>query len=279
MAVPVTTRVSGRTSGASRLPAWRALVETRVTGVALIVVLLLLWEVSARWGWVKSSTWPPVSLVIANTVEGIVSGNLLSILGSTLWRMFAGFFIGSTLAVILGLVLGSLPVVYRYVNPLIEAIRPIPTPAIIPPLILFLGVDDGLKIFIVSLASFFPVLVNTVGGVRGTSDVLLQTARTFRTGAVRTMIGVTLPSCLPAIFAGLRISLGLALVVAVVAEMISGGSGVGYFIIETQYTTRPEAMYSAVLCLSIVGYAINRSFLTLERRLLPWFGESQRREE
>lgn len=270
MAIPVTE--------APRPAAWRAILETRATGVALVAVLLLLWEASARWGWVQSSTWPPVSLIVASTVEGIASGSLVGILASTLSRMFAGFFIGSALAVILGLVLGSLPAVYRYVNPLIEAIRPIPTPAIIPPLILFLGVDDALKIFIVALASFFPVLVNTVGGVRGTSDVLLQTAQTFHAGPVRTIFSVTLPSCLPAIFAGLRISLGLALVVAVVAEMISGGSGVGYFIIETQYATRPEAMYSAVLCLSVVGYALNRSFLLFERWALPWFGEAQRKD-
>jgi ABC-type nitrate/sulfonate/bicarbonate transport system permease component len=247
---------------------WR----TRLSGVLLIALLLALWEASARLGWIESRSWPRFTTVVANTVDGIMSGDLVDVLLSTLYRMLIGFTIGSTIGIAGGIFLGAVPALYRYINPLVEIVRPLPSPAIIPPLILFLGVDDALKIFIVSLATFFPVFVNTVGGVRGTNAVLLQTAATFRLGSAEVMRKVILPSALPAIFSGLRISLAMALVVAVVSEMVSGASGMGYFIIQTQYAMQPEAMYSAVLCLALTGYLLNRLFLLVERRLLPWYG-------
>lgn len=245
----------------------------RLSGALLVAALLGLWEMSARLGWVNSQGWPPVSSVFLAAAHGIAGGELAILLLSTLWRMLTGYASGCGVGVALGLLLGTSRWLRYTVRPLIEVLRPIPAPAIIPPLILFLGVDDALKIFIVALASFFPTFINTLAGVQGVDDVLLQTARTFRVGRRRTLLQVILPATLPMIASGLRIAIGLALVVTVIAEMIAGSSGIGYYIVQMQYAMKPEAMYAAVVCLALTGYTLNRLFLVLEAHLVPWMGK------
>ncbi|HVV94984.1 MAG TPA: ABC transporter permease [Hyphomicrobiales bacterium] len=261
---------------ARRGGALAALGRTRASGFALVVLLLVLWELSARLGWVQSRNWPPFSAILVATWHGLLSGEVSSLLAGSLARMVAGYAIGSLLGIAFGLCLASVRTLDRLVTPLIEAVRPLPIPAIIPPLILFLGLGDALKIFAVALSSFFPVFVNSFGGVKSVDAVLIQTARTFRVGPVRTLLKVVLPAALPSILAGLRISLALALVVTVVAEMIAGSSGIGYYIILTQYALKADAMYGAILCLAVIGYALNRGFIAFERRLLPWYHARER---
>jgi ABC-type nitrate/sulfonate/bicarbonate transport system permease component len=253
-------REAKRTSRAAVQPA-RPWLHTRASGLALILALLVLWEASARLGWVQSQSWPPFSAVLAAAWRGFTDGELSLPLLSSLGRMLAGYAIGCSLGVAVGLLLGGNRWIRYLVLPVLEVIRPIPIPAIVPPLILFLGIDDALKIFVVALASFFPALINTMAGVLGVDDVLLQTARTFRTGWTRTMLRVVLP-----------VAIGLALVVTVVAEMIAGSAGLGYYIVQMQYALRPDAMYAAVLCLALTGYTLNRLFLLGEARLIPWMG-------
>ena len=115
------------------------------------------------------------------------------------------------------------------------------------------------------------MLVSTVGGVRGVDEVLFSTARTFGTSSWRKLTRVVLPAAAPAILAGLRIALSLALITTVVAEMIAGSAGVGHYILITQYALRPDQMYAAVLCLAVIGYLLNRGFILLERKALHWY--------
>jgi ABC-type nitrate/sulfonate/bicarbonate transport system permease component len=146
-----------------------------------------------------------------------------------------GYVAASMAGIRLGIVLARNRALRYGLLPLIEIVRPMPTPAVIPPLILFLGVDDALKIFIVALASFFPIFTNTFVGVASIDDTLIQTARTSRTLSARMLYDVILPATLPAIAAGLRTATSLCLVVAVLSEMIAGSSGIGYYLIEMQY--------------------------------------------
>lgn len=245
----------------------------RWSGILLVLALLMLWEASARLGWVNSSNWPPVTGVVAALVHGLASGELGQLLASTLARTAAGYAIGCACGIALGLFLGTNRWANYIVKPLIEVFRPIPAPAIVPPLILFLGVDNALKVFVVSLACFYPVFLNTLAGVAGVDDVLLQTARTFKVPSRRILLSVVLPASLPMISAGMRTATGIALVVTVIAEMIAGSAGLGYYIVQMQYALRPEAMYAAVICLAATGYLLNRIFLVAEARLIPWLGK------
>jgi ABC-type nitrate/sulfonate/bicarbonate transport system permease component len=242
--------------------------------VLLIAAILLFWEISSRLGWIVSAYWPPVSKIFWVAMVQLAGGDLLVSLAATLRRAAIGYAVGSTVGVALGILLGRSKVLRIALLPLIEIVRPIPTPAVIPPLILFLGVDDALKIFAISLATFFPVFTNTSAGVATVDDTLIQTARTFRTSWARTLLRVILPATLPAIAAGLRTATSLTLVVAVVSEMIAGSSGIGYYLVEVQYAMRPDLMYAAVMYLAITGYTVNRLFLGLEARLIPWMGKT-----
>ena len=246
---------------------------SRLSGVVLVAALLALWEASARLGWVDSRNWPPVSAVVVALVHGFASGELAELLLSTLRRMATGYAVGGGLGIVLGMLLASFRYLRYAIKPLIELLRPIPAPAIVPPLILFLGVDDSLKVTVIAMACFFPVFINTLAGVEGIDDVLLQTARTFRTGRMRTLIRVFLPATLPMIAAGLRIAIGIGLVVTVISEMIAGSSGIGYYIVQMQYAMKPEAMYAAIATLALTGYALNRVFLALEAYFVPWMGK------
>jgi ABC-type nitrate/sulfonate/bicarbonate transport system permease component len=243
----------------------------RIAGVALLVALLLLWQVSAL-RWVDSANWPPVSDIVLALVAGLRSGELAQVFGSTLWRMAVGFGLGSVLGVLLGVAMATLPRVNAALRPLVELLRPIPIPAVVPPLILLLGIDHAMKVFVTMFACFFPVLINTIGGVRAVDGTMLDVARTFQVGRMRALLKVVLPASLPYILAGLRISLALALIVSVVAEMIAGSEGIGYYIMTMQYAMRASDMYAAIFLLGAVGYGLNAVLLSVERRLLHWWG-------
>lgn len=242
----------------------------RFWGVVLLVGLLGLWQASATCC-VVSSNWPPVTEILRAMASGLASGELVQVFGSTLWRMAAGFAIGSALGVLLGLAMATFPLANSALRSLVELLRPIPMPAIVPPLILLLGIDHAMKVFAVSFACFFPVLVNTISGVRAVEPIALDVARTFQVGRLRALAMVVLPASLPFILAGLRTSLALALIVSVVAEMIAGSQGIGYHIVTMQYAMRASDMYAAIFLLATLGYGLNLALLGLERRLLHWW--------
>jgi ABC-type nitrate/sulfonate/bicarbonate transport system permease component len=250
----------------------RAAFDKRWLGVALILALLSLWEASARRGWVTSDYWPPFSLVLRAAMYGLGDRDMMSAFLSTISRSALGYAIGSGIGIILGILLGVNRWARYLLLPIVETVRPIPAPAIVPPLILFLGVDDALKIFIVALACFFPVFTNAFAGVQSIDDTLLQTARTFRVRWLATLFKVVFPASLPMLSAGLRAAISIALVVGVIVEMIAGASGIGYFIVQMQYAMRPDIMYAAVIYLAAIGYVLNRAFLSLERKSIPWMG-------
>lgn len=244
--------------------------SSRASGVLLLAALLVLWQVSATQ-WVSSPNWPPFTTVMRALATGLRSGEFVDVFGSSLYRMSVGYAIGVAAAIVVGMLMALVRWVDAALEPTVELLRPIPIPAIIPPLILLLGVDDAMKIFVIAFSAFFPVLVNTVGGVRAVEPVMVDVARTLRSGRWRTAARVVLPASLPYILAGMRISLALALIVTVVAEMIAGSAGIGYYLMQMQYALRAPDMYAAIVLLAAIGYALNRGFLLVEHRLLRWY--------
>ena len=242
----------------------------RLWGMLLLVLLLVLWQVSALCC-VSSTNWPPVTEILRALAGALGSGELVQVFGSTLWRMAAGFAIGSAAGVVLGIAMATFPLADAALRSLVELLRPIPMPAIVPPLILLLGIDHAMKVFVVSFACFFPVLVNTVAGVRAVDPTALDVARTLQVGRLRTLLQVVLPASLPYILAGMRTSLAIALIVSVVAEMIAGSEGIGYYIMTMQYAMRPSDMYAAIFLLAALGYSLNLALLAIEHRLLHWW--------
>jgi ABC-type nitrate/sulfonate/bicarbonate transport system permease component len=242
----------------------------QLRGFAVVVGLLLLWELSVRTGAVRSESWPAVSAILMTLGTGFKAEGWGTVFGSSLYRMSAGFLLAAFAGIGLGLLLGASQRLHRVANPTLEIFRVLPSPAIVPPLIFLLGVDDALKIAVIAIAAFFPILLNTIAGVKAADPVHLLVAKTFRVPRRRILLGIQLPSALPYVFAGCRISLGIALIVTVVTEMIAGSAGVGYYIVSMQYAMRASEMYAAILLLAAIGYLLNRAFLAVERRSIRW---------
>jgi ABC-type nitrate/sulfonate/bicarbonate transport system permease component len=246
-------------------------------GFALVVGLLVAWEASVRSGAVRSESWPAVSSVLQALGAGFTTEGWVAVFGSSLYRMACGFVLAAVAGITVGLALGASDTLHRIVMPSLEIFRVLPGPAIVPPLIFFLGVDDALKVTVIAIASFFPIALNTIAGVKAVDPVHLLVARTFRVPRRDVVLGIQLPSALPYVFAGCRISLGIALIVTVVTEMIAGSEGVGYYIVSMQFAMRAEDMYAAIALLSATGYLLNRLFLVLEGHSIHWARALERR--
>ena len=242
----------------------------RLLGAITIVLLLSALEVVVRSGGVNPALVPPPSLVLAQTWRIVMSTSLFEPLRSTLYLLFTGYVAGSALAIAMGLLMGRFQAVYNLFEPLVELLRPLPKPALLPPLILFLGLGDPMKLTVVGLGVFFPTLINTIQGVRGTDPVQINVARTFGHSRASVLLQVILPSAMPMIFAGLRVGLGLGLILVVIAEMLAGTGGVGFLIIDMQRTFQVTRMYAWILILAVLGFALNSLFLRLERRAIHW---------
>jgi ABC-type nitrate/sulfonate/bicarbonate transport system permease component len=256
----------------------RLLTDTRLIGVLFIVLLLVLWEIAAANAIFPPMSFPRISLILETWWRLIVSGELLGQLLPSLWRMFAGYFIGVALGVLLGLAMGWVRLFYNLFEPITELLRPIPSPAYLPIVILFLGIDDEMKIFMIAFASVFPVLLNTMSGVRSVDPIQLQTARTFGVTGYKLLIEVVLPASSPYIFTGMRVSLAVALIVMVISEMVAASDGIGYFILSAQRGFQIPEMFAGVLTLAMLGYLLNRLFLLIENRVLAWhYGYTQQR--
>ncbi len=259
---------SQRKAGRGFSPMMKAWSSSRLSGVLVIVALLIVWEISARY-WVDSLNWPPVSEVLAAIVNS--GGELAGVFLASMRLMVSGLVIGAVIGIVLGFAVGLSPLLRRLLSPTLEFFRPLPVPGIVPPLILLLGIDEAMKVTVVAFSTVFPVLINTAQGVRSVDPTLIATARTFRHGRARTILRLMLPASLPYIFSGLRISLALALIVTVVAEMIAGGTGIGHYLLTMQYAMQAASMYAAVILLAATGYLLNWGIVAVERKLLRWY--------
>jgi ABC-type nitrate/sulfonate/bicarbonate transport system permease component len=264
---------------ASKRPARSSLFwNTRLLGVAFIGALLVLWEVAAAYAIFPPMSFPRISSIMAAWWQLAISGELLGELLPSLWRMFLGYFIGCALGVALGLLMGYVRFFYNLLEPITEVLRPIPSPAYLPIMILFLGIDDEMKVFMIAFATIFPVLLNTYSGVRSVDPIQMQTARTFGVSGHRLLTQIVLPASSPYIFTGMRVSLAVALIVMVISEMVAASNGIGYFILSAQRGFKVRDMFAGVLTLAMLGYILNRLFLLIENRVLAWhYGYTQQR--
>jgi ABC-type nitrate/sulfonate/bicarbonate transport system permease component len=242
----------------------------RVIGATVVAVLLASLEIAVRSGAVNAVLAPPPSVIAQRTYALIANGTVLQPLMQTLYLLFLAYFIACAIAIALGLLMGRFEAIHNLFEPVVESLRPLPKAALLPPLMMLLGLGDAMKLAVVGLAVFFPVLINTVQGVRGVDPVLINTARTFGHAPGRILRNVILPASLPFILSGMRVGLGLGLILVTTAEMMAGTGGVGYLIIDMQRSFRVQNMYAWIVILAVLGYALNVLFLKLEHRATHW---------
>jgi ABC-type nitrate/sulfonate/bicarbonate transport system permease component len=181
------------------------------------------------------------------------------------------------LGVSMGLVMGYYRALYNLFEPVVEVLRPIPGPAYLPILVLFVGIGHEMKVVLVLVASFFPILLNTYAGVRSIDPVQFDTARTLGLTTLQTFRELVIPAASPQILTGMRISLAISLILAVLGEMIVSNDGLGYYTLLAQRTFRVPEVYAGIFTLAMLGYALNRLFLVMESRLIRWHQESSGR--
>jgi len=239
-------------------------------GLVFLFASLAIWELISRNLGAKAVLFPPPSLIAGTLFDMGSSGAVLPALAQSLYRLSAGYLLGLLPAVTLGVWMGSSDAVYRLFEPLVELLRPIPKAALVPPLMYFMGLGDMMKVTIVALGVFFPILINTIQGVRGLDPELLDTARTFGLSRFRTLRTVVLPASMPQVLAGMQISLGIALVVLILAEMVSVGGGIGFGVIDAQRSFRVKEMYAWVAASAATGYLLNLAFVKWRERVLHW---------
>jgi ABC-type nitrate/sulfonate/bicarbonate transport system permease component len=241
-----------------------------VLGVAVPLAGLIALEIASRNGWVNPTFLPPPSTILASFWGIIASGSFIAPLAQTLLLLFTGYGIGCVAAVVLGVLMGSSLPIFNLFEPLTELLRPLPKPALLPALILFLGLGARMEITIVALGCFFPVLINTIQGVRAVEPTMINTARTFGHSTAAIWRRILLPASAPYILAGMRVSLGLGLILVVTAEMIAGSGGLGDSILSAQRTFLVRESYAWLVMLALLGLLLTWIFTCVERRLAFW---------
>lgn len=243
-------------------------VARRLVGVGVLVAAFGVWEAWARSE--GSFLVPSASVVAERAWQVWPTGGFLSTVAESLWRLAAGYAIGAVVGIGLGLLMGSSRGARRTLEPLVESSRAIPPIAVVPALIVILGLDDAMRVAVIAFGVCFPVLVNTLDGVRGIPPEARDTATMLDLGRAARILRVNLPAALPSIVAGLRVALPIGLVMVVVSEFTGGGDGLGHYILLQQSQFDIPEMYAGILFLGLLGYALNHAFLLAERRVLAW---------
>jgi len=255
--------------------------------VLVPALLLAAWEGVARAGWVSPLVLPAPSAVAVRWVKYLlplepyqpsagswlgwaVSGELPRDALTSLSRVAGGFAIGAGLALPLGLAMGANPVAYALLNPLVQLLRPIPPIAFIPLAILWFGLGNPPAFFLISLGAFFPVLLNTIAGVRSVEAVYLRAARNLGASGWTLFTRVVLPAAMPYVLAGLRIGIGVAFIVVIVAEMIAVNAGLGYRILEAREYFWSDKVIAGMITIGLAGLGIDLGMSRLNGWLLRW---------
>lgn len=240
------------------------------TGWLVFGMLLLVWEAGSRTNPKLQLYIPPVSQILIALGGLIVSGEVTAHLLTTLRRFAEGYLAAASIAVTLGIVLGYFRFAHSLMEMLIEFLRPMPSVAIIPVAILLLGIGDSMIVAVTVYASTWPILVNTIEGVRHIERTLIDTGRTFGLARRRILWQIILPAASPYIVTGLRVSLSIALILVTTAEMIAGSKGLGFFILDEERSFRSSNMYAGIFLVAALGYALNRLFMALEAKTMKW---------
>jgi sulfonate transport system permease protein len=238
--------------------------------VVLPLCLVFLWQFLSVQGLLRP-TLLPSPLTIAQTAWDLLkSGELEKHLAISLWRVLQGFTLGASLGLLLGLALGLSENLRQLCRILTEFLRPIPTIAWVPILILWMGIDEGSKITVIAIGSFWPVFLNMLQGVRQTDPHYLEVAKVLEKNRWVLVSQVMLPSALPFLFTGLRVGMGIAWASVVGAELIAASSGIGYMILYAREVSQPDVVLVGIAAIGLTGLLIDRLLQKLETVLLKW---------
>ena len=242
----------------------------RWTAPGAVLAVLVCWEALCRTGLVSELYLPAPTAILATAWEMASGGEIAINLQASLYRILWGFAVGGVLGLGIGLVTGFSRLADAAGTPLIHALYPIPKIALLPLIILWLGIGELPKVTIIALGVFFPVVINTYSGVKNVDPLLIKVAVSYRTSRANIVRKVVLPAALPMIFAGLKLAAGTSLLLLVAAEMIAAKEGIGAMILHYGDLMLTTKLMVGVLVLSLLGLVFNRTLEWVEHRLIPW---------
>lgn len=253
------------------------MIKHRLAQLLVLVVLVGAWELATRLA--ASPFFPPPSKIAKSIRELWLSGpasqlllteNVREDIVPSLNRLLSGWAIAALLGVTIGIALGRSQRLADYLGPLLHFLRAVPPPALLPVFIVILGLSSTMQRSVIVFGVIWPILLNTIDGARSVQPTQVETARVFRVSRPRWLLGVVLPAASPKIFAGLRISLSLALILMVISELIGTTDGLGRALEDAKNDFSVPDMWAVVVLLGILGYILNAALLAIENRVLRW---------
>ena len=269
--------MTGRTTPLAER-SWRRTRAFDVTGafaalglrLSVLVGLIVAWQVLTS---ITDSPFFPTFAEAADrlwnnwlTNPAVLGGHLVP----SLARLMTGWLAAVALGITVGTLMGLSNRLHDYLDPIAQFLRAIPPPALLPLFIVLLGIGDGMKVTMILFGVIWPIILNTIDGVRSVDSLHLDTARVFGLGRTDVLFKVILPSAGPKIFAGLRVSLSIAVILMVISEMVATINGIGFTLVQAQRNFRTLDVWAGILMLGLIGYGLNAILTLAERRVLRW---------
>ncbi|MDZ5713253.1 ABC transporter permease [Jeotgalibacillus haloalkalitolerans] len=239
-------------------------------GLILPVVLIAVWEAAARLGWIESYLLPAPTVVVTSIIEMAQEGTLWSHVSITLYRVGAGFLIGTAAALIVGAAVGYFKQAERLLDPILQAFRSIPSLAWVPLFLLWMGIGEPSKVTLIAVGVFFPVYLNIVSGIQGVDRKLIEVGKVYRFSSLQLVRRIILPASLPSFLVGIRSGLGLGWMFVVAAELLGASEGLGYLLVLGQNTSSPELIIASIILFAALGKGTDALLKGIEAKSLKW---------
>ncbi|QRG06572.1 ABC transporter permease [Xanthobacter dioxanivorans] len=242
----------------------------RVIGILSPLLLLLVWEGLVRFHFISGMFFPAPTSILATFMRLAGTGELWTNIGVSLRRLFWGFVIGGLPALVLGIVMGLSKPFRLFFNPLVASTYPIPKSALLPLVLLIFGLEENSKIAMVAMGVFYPVLMNSVTGVQQIPKIYFDVGNNFGASRWQTFKTIAVPGAAPFILTGIKLGVGMGLILISIAEMVGATSGLGYMIWNAWQLMDVETMYVGLFIIAFLGFAFTLLLDEAERWLLPW---------
>ncbi len=245
----------------------------RLLNLASPLFLLLGWEIAVRAGWLDARFFPAPSKIFGTFIALAESGVLWAHTWASLTRLFWGVLLGGIPGLLLGVAMGLYRPLRAILEPLVSATYPIPKSAILPLILLIFGLGEASKIVMVAIGVFYPILINATAGVLEINKVYLDVGRNFGAGRWQVFRTIALPGALPLIMSGLKLGVGMGLILIAIAEMIGAKNGLGFMIWSAWEILAVETMYVGLTVIALLGFLFSTALKETERFVIPWKSE------
>ncbi|PZO38018.1 MAG: ABC transporter permease [Pseudanabaena frigida] len=239
-------------------------------GLIVPVILLIIWEIASKSGWIAPNLLPAPSTVLSTIGDLAKAGDLWKHIGITLYRVFLGFAIGVGVATIFGAITGYSRLIHDLIDPLLQSLRSIPSLAWVPLFLLWMGIQETPKIALIAVGVFFPVYLSLMSGIQSVDRKLVEVGKIYRLNGLQLIQRVFLPATIPCYVVGLRSGLGLGWMFVVAAELMGASQGLGFLLVDGQTTGRPELTLASILLFAVLGKLTDGAISFLSKRFLHW---------